>query len=172
MENKHFSHNDGLVFHQLPQGTEIHFSCCKTPGSGSIYACWQCRYFLHEQCFRATRSMKHPSHPLHPLTLVPFPTYPSNSFFCNSCNLAGNGFSYCCSKCDFDMHVHCAYNPVNPPVNSPNFAVETQNVNPHSAPNLPQNSTYPSVQNNPYPNIPFPNPTVPNFMNPTPPASM
>ncbi|CAA2966723.1 Hypothetical predicted protein [Olea europaea subsp. europaea] len=161
MEYKHFSHYHGLVFHQLPQGTEIHCSGCKTTASGLVYACWQCRYFLHDQCFQATRSMSHPSHPLHPLTLVPYPTYPSNSFFCNSCNLVGNGFTYCCSECDFDLHVHCAYNPTNPPANFPNFAVE----NPHSAPNLPQSSTYPSSQNNPYPNFP-PNPSVPNVQAP------
>ncbi|KAL0464371.1 UNVERIFIED_CONTAM: hypothetical protein Slati_0324700 [Sesamum latifolium] len=109
MEFKHFSHNHGLVFHQLPQGSEIHCSGCKSPGLGNVYVCWQCSYFLHEQCFRAARSLKHPSHPLHPLTLVPFPTYPSASFFCNSCNHAGYGFSYSCSECEFDIHVHCAH---------------------------------------------------------------
>ncbi|KAL2491473.1 Cysteine/Histidine-rich C1 domain family protein [Abeliophyllum distichum] len=162
MEFKHFSHNHGLVFHQLPQGTEIHCSGCKTVASGLVYACWQCRYFLHEQCFQATRSFKHPSHPLHPLTLVPYPTHPSSSFFCDSCNILGNGFCYCCSECDFDLHVHCAYNSATPPVNFPNFAVETQNFNPHAAPNMPQNSTHPTIQNSPYPNSPFPNPSVQN----------
>lgn len=95
----------------MPQGTEIQCSGCKFPGSGGAYVCWQCSYFLHEKCFHASRSLKHPSHTAHPLTLVPYPTYPSNSFYCNICNLAGSGFSYCCSECDFDLHVHCAFVP-------------------------------------------------------------
>ncbi|KAL0379940.1 UNVERIFIED_CONTAM: hypothetical protein Sangu_0058300 [Sesamum angustifolium] len=150
MEFKHFSHNHGLVFHQLPQGSEIHCSGCKSPGLGNVYACWQCSYFLHEQCFRAARSLKHPSHPLHPLTLVPFPTYPSGSFFCNSCNHAGYGFSYSCSECEFDIHVHCAHLPnpnshVSPsPIANPNFS---QNFNPQ-----PQNPIYPPpIQTNAFP---------------------
>ncbi|KAL3615398.1 hypothetical protein CASFOL_041059 [Castilleja foliolosa] len=110
MEFKHFSHTHGLVFHQTPQlGPEIHCSGCKSPASGNVYACWKCNYFLHEQCFRATRSLDHPSHPTHPLTLLPYPTYPSSSIICNSCNLVGNGFSYSCSECEFDVHVHCAH---------------------------------------------------------------
>lgn len=113
MEANHFSHNHGLVFHQLPQGSRAHCSGCKSPASGNVYGCQQCSYFLDEQCYRAPRSMHHPSHPLHPLTLMPFPTYPSRSFFCDSCNLCGDGFSYCCSLCEFDLHLHCAlvHNP-------------------------------------------------------------
>ncbi|KAL2234239.1 uncharacterized protein LOC105170022 [Sesamum indicum] len=155
MEFKHFSHNHGLVFHQLPQGSEIHCSGCKSPGLGNVYVCWQCSYFLHEQCFRAARSLKHPSHPLHPLTLVPFPTYPSGSFFCNSCNHAGYGLSYSCSECEFDIHVHCAHLP-NPnshlspsPIANPNFS---QNFNPQ-----PQNPIYPPpIQTNAFPGYPPP----------------
>ncbi|PIN25184.1 hypothetical protein CDL12_02082 [Handroanthus impetiginosus] len=122
----------------------------------NVYVCWQCHYFLHEQCFRAARAFKHPSHPPHPLTLVPCPTYPSGSFICNSCNLIGNGFSYSCSECEFDIHVHCALGPnanshVSPsPVPAPNFTA--QNFNPH-----PQNHTYPPpIQTGPYPTYPPP----------------
>ncbi|KAI5647702.1 hypothetical protein M9H77_33707 [Catharanthus roseus] len=113
MEYKHFSHNHGLIFHQMPQLLEEIQYCsgCSSPISShsSVFVCWQCNFFLHDQCYRATRSLKHPSHPLHPLTLVPYPTYPSNSFYCNSCYQIGTGFSYCCSECDFDLHIHCAH---------------------------------------------------------------
>ncbi|KAI3448945.1 hypothetical protein Pfo_005610 [Paulownia fortunei] len=157
MEFKHFSHNHGLVFHQMPQGSEIHCSGCKSPGSGNVYACWKCSYFLHEQCFRATRSLKHPSHPLHPLTLVPYPTYPSTSFFCNSCNLVGNGFCYCCSECEFDVHVHCAHmtgattTHVSHPtsVAVPNFSMPNDA---HSFNHQLQNPIYPPIHNNLFPN--------------------
>lgn len=156
MEFKHFSHSHGLVFHQVPQGSEIHCSGCKSPGSGPVYACWQCSYFLHDQCFRATRSIDHPSHPHHPLTLVPLPTYTSASFFCNTCNLVGNGFCYCCSECDFDVHVHCAHVTC-----APNASRATS-VPLHSNPNTDhlhahgnfghQNPVYPPQPNSPFPN--------------------
>ncbi|KAG8391327.1 hypothetical protein BUALT_Bualt01G0176300 [Buddleja alternifolia] len=179
MEFKHFSHNHGLIFHQMSQGSEIHCSGCKSSGSGNVYVCWQCNYFLHEQCFRSARSLKHPSHPLHPLTLVPFPTYPSGSFFCNSCSLAGNGFSYSCSECEFDIHVHCAHihshpqpqNPIYPPPiqntdfptyppNNPTIPNDGQSYPPPQ----PQITTYPPMPNNPFPNLFPPNPitTIPN----------
>lgn len=154
MEFKHFSHIHGLVFHQPPQGSEIHCSGCKSPGpAGNVYACWKCNYFLHEQCFRATRSLNHPSHSIHPLTLVPYPTYPSTQFFCNSCSLVGNGFCYCCSECEFDVHVHCAHMAASPHLSHsasvplPNMSHNPQvyNHQPH------QNHVYPPIQHNPFP---------------------
>ncbi|KAK6162871.1 hypothetical protein DH2020_002712 [Rehmannia glutinosa] len=187
MEFKHFSHNHGLVFHQMPQGSEIHCSGCKAPASGDVYVCWQCSYFLHGQCFRAARSLKHPSHPLHPLTLVPFPTYPSGSFFCNTCNLGGDGFSYSCSACEFDIHVHCAHlpNASNPhvpssPVANPNFnnpiyppPIQTSafpTYPPHNPtipdntqnyPPHPQITSYPPIPNSPFPNLTQNNYSIP-----------
>ncbi|PWA93357.1 zinc finger, PHD-type, C1-like protein [Artemisia annua] len=106
---KHFSHTHKLEMHEMPEGAEVSCSGCNSSANKTIYACWQCNFFLHEQCFLATRSKKHPSHPLHPLTLVPYPTYISNSFYCNNCKIIGTGFSYSCSDCDFDLHVQCAY---------------------------------------------------------------
>ncbi|KAI3498563.1 hypothetical protein L1887_34339 [Cichorium endivia] len=106
---KHFSHSHNLILHQLPEGVEVSCSGCNSSGNGTVFICWQCNFFLHEQCYRATRSLKHPSHPPHSLTLVPYPTYPSNSFYCNSCEIIGTGFSYSCAHCEFDLHVQCAY---------------------------------------------------------------
>ncbi|KAK1424919.1 hypothetical protein QVD17_20260 [Tagetes erecta] len=106
---KHFSHKHDLMMHEMPEGAEVSCCGCNSLATKTIYVCWQCNFYLHEQCFQATRSRKHPSHPQHPLTLVPYPTYPSNSFYCNSCKIIGTGFSYSCSDCDFDLHVQCAY---------------------------------------------------------------
>lgn len=106
---KHFSHTHNLVVHEMPEGVEVSCSGCNSSATKTVYVCWQCNFYLHEQCFHATRSRKHPSHPLHPLNLVPYPTYPSNSFYCNSCKIIGTGFSYTCSDCNFDLHVQCAY---------------------------------------------------------------
>ncbi|KAL8495900.1 hypothetical protein ACS0TY_019860 [Phlomoides rotata] len=159
MELKHFSHNHGLAFHQVPQGTQIHCSACKSPASANAYACWQCNYFLHEQCFRAARSLKHPSHPHHPLTLVPFPTYPSGSFVCNTCNHSGDGFSYTCSECEFDLHVHCALMPTPNPHPLPNYNSQPQNPiypPPHNFANQNYPPPQPQPQSTSYP------PPVPN----------
>ncbi|XP_047320862.1 uncharacterized protein LOC124924923 [Impatiens glandulifera] len=109
MEMKHFSHDHALTLYHMAEGSETLCSGCKLPGLTTVYMCWQCQYFLHEQCFEAKRSIIHPSHPSHPLTLLPCSTYTSSSFLCNSCHLSGTGFSYACSHCDFDIHLHCAY---------------------------------------------------------------
>ncbi|KAK9051599.1 hypothetical protein SSX86_028226 [Deinandra increscens subsp. villosa] len=106
---KHFSHKHNLMMHEMPEGAEVSCCGCNSLATKTIYICWQCSFYLHEQCFHATRSRKHPSHPHHPLTLVPYPTYPSNSFYCNSCKIIGTGFSYSCSDCEFDLHVQCAH---------------------------------------------------------------
>ncbi|KAJ0836843.1 putative chromatin regulator PHD family [Helianthus annuus] len=106
---KHFSHLHNLIMHQMPEGVEVSCSGCHSSATATVYVCWQCNFFLHEQCYQATRSLKHPSHPPHPLTLVPYPTYHSNSFYCNSCHIGGTGFSYSCADCEFDLHVQCAY---------------------------------------------------------------
>ncbi|KAI3743758.1 hypothetical protein L1987_56824 [Smallanthus sonchifolius] len=106
---KHFSHLHNLIMHQMPEGVEVSCSGCHSSATETVYVCWQCNFFLHEQCYRATRSLKHPSHPPHPLTLVPYPTYHSNSFYCDSCQIVGIGFSYSCAECEFDLHLQCAY---------------------------------------------------------------
>ncbi|KAL3622420.1 hypothetical protein CASFOL_033831 [Castilleja foliolosa] len=147
MEFKHFSHHHSLFLHQPPQGShDIHCSGCKSRASDDVYVCWQCNYFLHGQCLRATRSLRHPSHPHHPLTLVPFPTHPSGSFICNTCHISGDAFSYTCSACEFDIHIHCAQlNASNPSFNNP--------IHP------------PPIQTSPYPTYPPPpnqSATIPN----------
>ncbi|CAI9279454.1 unnamed protein product [Lactuca saligna] len=110
---KHFSHAHNLVIHQAHEAAKMSCTGCNSLVMGTIYVCWPCNFMLHEQCFRATRSLIHPSHPSHPLTLVPYPTYPSNSFYCDTCKLTGNGLSYSCSDCEFDLHVLCAHSITN-----------------------------------------------------------
>ncbi|KAJ9565518.1 hypothetical protein OSB04_001484 [Centaurea solstitialis] len=64
-------------------------------------------YFLFQH--NAPRSMTHPAHPDHPLSLFPSPTYSSGSFVCSSCDQIGSGLCFCCSICEFDLHIRCAY---------------------------------------------------------------
>ncbi|KAL8500690.1 hypothetical protein ACS0TY_020319 [Phlomoides rotata] len=139
MELKHFSHAHPLTSHHVPRGSEIQCSACHTPGSGDVYVCWQCNFFLHQICFIAKRSLKHPTHPLHPLTLVPSPTYPSGSFICNSCSLDGHGLSYFCSECEFDVHIHCILFPTpNPHPHASSSLVPAPSFSPHKYNSQPQ----------------------------------
>ncbi|KAL8228034.1 hypothetical protein R6Q57_015618 [Mikania cordata] len=143
---KHFSHKHNLMIHEMPDGAEVSCSGCNSLATKTIYICWQCNFYLHEQCFQATRSRKHPSHPQHPLTLVPYPTYPSNSFYCNSCKIVGTGFSYSCSECEFDLHVQCAYS----------IASVTNIIQPHPITSSnPHHMSYPNQEIGPMvPNVP------------------
>ncbi|XP_012849632.1 PREDICTED: uncharacterized protein LOC105969424 [Erythranthe guttata] len=95
MELRHFSHNHGMVFHQVVQGSEIHCSGCKSAGSGNVYVCWQCSYFLHEH-LNATRAINpapppQPTEPIYstvvngtPATNPPQPTEPIYSTVVNA----------------------------------------------------------------------------------------
>ncbi|KAG8391325.1 hypothetical protein BUALT_Bualt01G0176100 [Buddleja alternifolia] len=179
MEFKHFSHKHDLISHQMSQSSKIHCSGCKSPGLENAYVCWKCNDFLHEQCFHAARSLKHPSHPLHPLTLAPFPTYFPGSFFYKYCNSDGNGFSYSCSECEFDIHVHCAHisNAHNPRPQNPIYPSHIQNnafsrylpldpTIPNDVqsypPPQPQVTNFPPNPNNHFSNVFPPNTTIPN----------
>ncbi|KAK9064371.1 hypothetical protein SSX86_015753 [Deinandra increscens subsp. villosa] len=115
--HQHFSHPHTLSFHKsLDQDAQL-ITCngCTFPCTGTpVYSCDPCKFFLHDQCFNATRSLNHSSHPQHPLSLFPSPTYTSGSFVCNSCNKTGSGLCFCCPACGFDLHIHCAYSDLNP----------------------------------------------------------
>ncbi|WRX22930.1 DC1 - like 10 [Theobroma cacao] len=112
MEYKHFGHQHNLRIYQLQPGDhEYRCSGCDSFCSGSAYGCLGCKFFLHEQCGNAGRSLQHPSHPFHHLTLVPYTTHLAGTFACNACGDTGNAFSYCCPLCDVDLHVPCAFLP-------------------------------------------------------------
>lgn len=111
MEYKHFSHQHNLRIYQLNPEDGHRCSGCESSCSGPAYVCWDCKFFLHEQCGNANRALQHPSHPFHHLTLVPNTTHLAGSFACNACGDRGNAFSYCCPLCDIDLHVPCAFLP-------------------------------------------------------------
>ncbi|KAF5760976.1 putative chromatin regulator PHD family [Helianthus annuus] len=161
---KHFSHNHNLLMHEMPEGAEVSCSGCNSSATKTIYICWQCNFYLHEQCFHATRSRKHPSHPQHPLNLLPYPTYPSNSFYCNSCKVIGTGFSYSCSDCDFDLHVQCAYS-ISDATNSHQHPVTSPQ--PHHV-SYPDQAVAPTVPNVPSISFPTPIPIPTPIPTPTP----
>lgn len=112
MEYKHFSHDHNLRIHQVEQGQQLRCSGCELFCHDSVYACFQCNFFLHEHCGNANRFVNHPAHLSHPLILFPYPTYTSGSFFCDACGQIGCAFSYCCALCEVDLHVQCAFLPL------------------------------------------------------------
>ncbi|MCD7446822.1 hypothetical protein HAX54_016916 [Datura stramonium] len=112
----HFSHPHILELvnpTELAETTSLTCNACeqKNTSNKPFYGCSSCHYFLHENCLNAPRFLDHSSHPSHPLTLLPIPTYPTRSYLCNACGSAGNGFSFSCACCQFDIHVQCASCP-------------------------------------------------------------
>ncbi|PWA60136.1 zinc finger, PHD-type, DC1, Zinc finger, RING/FYVE/PHD-type [Artemisia annua] len=106
---KHFSHPHDLKFHKSLEGAQLNCTGCNFPCTGTpVYSCRACKYFLHEQCFNASRSLAHPLHPDHPISLFPVATHASGSFQCDLCQKTGTGFCFSCAECGFDLHVHCA----------------------------------------------------------------
>ncbi|WOG98147.1 hypothetical protein DCAR_0417488 [Daucus carota subsp. sativus] len=114
MEYKHFSHHHKLKVHQITEGQTIRCSGCeRLCQSTHVVGCSQCNFFLHTLCYSAERYVKkHSSDPQHPLVLIPKPTYCSGSFICNKCGETGSSFSYCCTLCEIDLHLHCAFLPL------------------------------------------------------------
>ncbi|WOG93598.1 hypothetical protein DCAR_0312884 [Daucus carota subsp. sativus] len=123
----HFTHPHPLVLNSNDQFTlpdmsssnvnPVRTTCagCKLPANSSddlIYSCNRCNYHLHLFCTKFPQLITHPSHTSHPLVLLPVSTYPEGLFNCDACLRRGEGFSYHCNTCDFDLHVVCAAKPL------------------------------------------------------------
>ncbi|GAA0156213.1 hypothetical protein LIER_13757 [Lithospermum erythrorhizon] len=111
--NLHFSHHHPLehLSNTTFEGEEIECNACGLLISEPYHGCNSCNFYIHEKCLNLPRSLDHPAHPSHPLTLFPTPTYWSQHFTCNACGSCGDGFSFCCAHCEFDLHTHCASHP-------------------------------------------------------------
>ncbi|KAG5627342.1 hypothetical protein H5410_012560 [Solanum commersonii] len=108
---QHFSHPHFLKLIVNPPET-LTCNACEQPNiTTTFYGCNTCQYFLHENCLNAPRFLDHSSHPSHHLTLLPTPTYSNRSYTCKACGSAGNGCSFSCACCEFDVHMHCAFLP-------------------------------------------------------------
>ncbi|GAA0150173.1 hypothetical protein LIER_09173 [Lithospermum erythrorhizon] len=115
--NQHFSHPHILHQFELNEQKSITCNACmqNITTTKPFHGCHTCNFHLHSRCLKAPRHLNHPSHTSHPLTLHPIPTYSSKSFTCNACGSYGNGFSYSCAACEFDLHLHCAFLPTSLP---------------------------------------------------------
>lgn len=120
----HFSHPHALLLSkQLAQkeDDDQDQKCCSAcekqlPISGEeeqeeAYTCPKrdCEFFLHKSCFELPKTITQKSHPNHKITLISEPPQFSIYFDCNACGSLINGFSFHCEKCDFKLHVKCAF---------------------------------------------------------------
>ncbi|WZY82367.1 hypothetical protein YC2023_028751 [Brassica napus] len=110
---KHPSHKHPLHIFKAQEEDEIICSGCELGLTGEAFKCTKtdCDYFLHKSCFDLPREINHKSHPNHPLTLLHSPPYESNAYGCDACGQYGSSFIYHCSKCQYDVHVGCAFLP-------------------------------------------------------------
>ncbi|KAL7120701.1 hypothetical protein ACP275_02G138700 [Erythranthe tilingii] len=106
---QHFNHKHILTRLQLEEVDEVICNACKGDvEEEQLYGCTDCKYFLHEVCAEAPRSIEHPSHTSHPLSLHTVPTYSNQIFMCNACGRVGDSFCYSCAHCSFDLHLFCS----------------------------------------------------------------
>ncbi|KAM7522879.1 hypothetical protein LguiA_012781 [Lonicera macranthoides] len=118
MEMEHFSHEHPLKLTDEAQRNkrdeEILCDGCRESIIGSAYTCSECEYILHKKCAELPKQINHPMHIEHPLTLFSHPPYSYSlyslfSCTCNVCKIYGwKWFTYHCSICKFDVHIHCA----------------------------------------------------------------
>ncbi|XP_017978420.1 PREDICTED: uncharacterized protein LOC108662474 isoform X2 [Theobroma cacao] len=86
-------------------------SWCENHLSGMSYGCLDDGVYIwfHDSCLINMPSIifKHPFHPSHPLSLC---NIHFDNRLCNACNLPIWEFrkAFCCRKCKFHLHVHCA----------------------------------------------------------------
>ncbi|KAL0844882.1 hypothetical protein Bca101_018128 [Brassica carinata] len=110
---KHPSHKHPLHIFKAQEEDEIICSGCELELTGEALKCTKsdCDHFLHKSCFDLPREINHKSHPNHPLTLLHSPPYEGNAYGCDACGQYGSSFIYHCSKCQYDVHVGCAFLP-------------------------------------------------------------
>ncbi|KAL8042703.1 hypothetical protein ABFS82_09G072500 [Erythranthe guttata] len=108
---KHFTHP-----HELHPTTIYHpqtlCTGCKLQASGTMYTCQPCSFTLHHTCAKLPQLITHPSHGGCTLTLLAAASYPGGAFSCDGCGRGGDGWSYHCIRCEYDLHVSCAVKPL------------------------------------------------------------
>lgn len=103
----HSSHPHPLLFIEKHFIEGVNRSCfaCEEPTSGSFYCCFECTFFLHQNCAQLPLKINHPSHRKHSLTLLPSYSHHENDCFCLTCKSDYNGFVYCCFPCKFSIRI-------------------------------------------------------------------
>ena len=116
MELQHWWHwRHPLVFNEVERRGRLCYGC-REPVFGPSYSCKECRgrYLHHKSCAELPLGLHHPSHPNHPLILFSIYPYRANeeeySRFskCDVCGEKSSEYSYCCYRCNFNIHIRCS----------------------------------------------------------------
>ncbi|TQE03329.1 hypothetical protein C1H46_011055 [Malus baccata] len=90
---------------------------CLEPLFGPHYTCDTCdkwstgyKFNIHKSCAELPIEIRHSIHPEHPLILKNNLYSTCGVCKCNQSRRRGYILSYCCSECDFSIHVKCASN--------------------------------------------------------------
>ncbi|KAK7336652.1 hypothetical protein VNO77_17198 [Canavalia gladiata] len=110
----HPTHDLVLVIPSSPATkSKTTFSCmaCGNHVKGFCYHCAECGIFFHSLCLALPLSLTITYHP-HKINLEFSPPY---DFFCDLCNKPSyRGWLYRCNMCEFDTHVACAIENIEP----------------------------------------------------------
>lgn len=104
VKKKFFGHDHALTRSAKKEEEGVVCSACEKRCTGLIYACDDCRFFLHKGCFELPQEHRHFFHPRHKLTLQP--SY--SEVCCNACEKKCRGFTFSCGECNFHLDVRCA----------------------------------------------------------------
>ncbi|XVE81874.1 hypothetical protein DITRI_Ditri15bG0101000 [Diplodiscus trichospermus] len=106
-EINHFLHWDPLVLTEEGEiNDEVVCLGCRNRLACPFYGCRYCNFYLHKSCAELPEEIHNFFHPcLLVLHILPY------RYVCNACFKDGSGFSYCCRRCNFDMHLKCTQRP-------------------------------------------------------------
>ncbi|XP_054803744.1 uncharacterized protein LOC129306942 [Prosopis cineraria] len=111
-----------LVIRSSPAATKGTIKCqaCGYHVTAFCYHCAECTIYFHTFCLALPLSLSITYHP-HKLKLEFSPPY---DFFCDMCKKTSyNGWLYRCNFCEFDMHLACAVQNLDPPsLRHPSFS--------------------------------------------------
>ena len=88
---------------------------CQKPILGCSYSCIKCKWFyLHKSSVEVPLELCHPLHPKHALILFDEWMYRDNHEYskCEICKEFRAGYTYGCSRCNFNIHNGCASLPL------------------------------------------------------------
>ncbi|KAK7285474.1 hypothetical protein RJT34_20247 [Clitoria ternatea] len=118
----HPAHQNHDLVHLVIPSSKSTFNCvaCGNHVKGFCYHCAECSIFFHALCLALPLSLAITNHP-HKIKLEFSPPY---DFFCDLCNKPSyNGWLFRCSMCEFDTHIACVVENMEPKLfhNNPSF---------------------------------------------------
>ncbi|XP_050277449.1 uncharacterized protein LOC126719015 isoform X2 [Quercus robur] len=123
MKLQHWRHlQHPLVFNEDERSGRLCWGCFE-PVFGPSYSCIESDcdgyYYHHKSCAELPIGLHHPSHPNHPLILFGRSTYRDNNreeydrfSKCDVCEEKSHEYSYCCYRCNFNIHIRCSSLPL------------------------------------------------------------